>query len=392
MGETAVRILFLTPFLPHPAANHGGGSYVGALADGLRQHAELGLVHLRHPKEEQLPPDTWSWHAAATYQGGAGGLGHRLRMLWRWRSRPLLAAKYWQPELAGLIQRARAEFQPNVVLVEMAQMAQYLPLLRGLPTILTDHEAGRPANRQTGLGASADQRDDRLWNDFVRRFYAQASAVQAVTQEDADVLATRLETSVTVRPPTIAIPAPTERPPQTPPHALFLGDYRHGPNPEAATKLAEGLWPLVRAQIPDAELLLAGPNGESIRRLDEQPGVRVVGFVPDLGELFRSVRVVLSPLWSGGGFRVKSATALAHGLPIITNELGSRGCRAPEPACSVGESMQELCDHTVRHLTDQEHATTAGQLARTWASERYAADAVARLQLQRIEELLASGR
>jgi len=383
-----VRILFLTPFLPHPAATHGGGSYVGALAEGLRQHAELGLVHLRHRTEEQLPPDTWSWHASANYQGSAGGLGHRLRMLWRWRSRPLLAAKYWQPELGALIKQARADFQPDIALVEMAQMAQYLPYLRGLPTILTDHEAGRPANRQTGLGEAADQRDDRLWTDFVVRYYSQASAVQAVTQEDADVLATRLNLTVTVRPPTIAIPAPTARAAQTPPHALFLGDYRHGPNPEAATKLAERLWPLVRAKVPDAELLLAGPNDEPIRGLDQLPGVRVLGFVPDLGELFGSVRVVLSPLWSGGGFRVKSATALAHGLPIITNELGSRGCLAPEPACSVGESMQELCDATVRHLTDQEHANAAGKLARTWASEQYAADAVAQLQLQRIREVL----
>ena len=383
-----MRILFLTPFLPDPDASHGGGSYIGSLAEGLRSEAELGLVHLQHPAEGAANPSRWQWRASADYQGAPSGAAHRLRMLWRWRSRPLLVAKYWQAELPAILERARAEFSPDIALVEMTQMAQYLPYLDGLPTIFTDHEAGQPANKSTGLGTVADRRDDGLWRQYVAHFYPMATEVQAVTQEDADSLAGQLNRSVHVRPATISIPSVREEANPTPPHALFLGDYNHSPNPEAARRLAKEIWPLVRESQPTAKLLLAGPNDSPIRPLAELPGVEVLGFVEDLAELFAQARLLLAPLWSGGGFRAKSATALAHGVPVVTNELGSRGCRAPAPACSVAESISELAAATSRLLLSPQEAAEAGHLAREWAIERYAPEAVARLQLDRIRALL----
>lgn len=383
-----MRILFLTPFLPNPAASHGGGSYLGSLAEGLQDQAELGLVNLRHADEGVGPETTWSWQGNAAYAGVPRGMTHRLRMLWRWRTRPILAAKYWQPELLDRIDAARREFAPDVALVELAQMAQYLPALRGLPTVFTDHEAGRPVNAQTGLGAAADRRDDRLWHRYIQRHYGQATAIQAVTQEDADTLAQQTGREVLVRPPALKIPETACQPGAAPKAALFLGDYRHGPNPEAATRLATEVWPLVRDAHPDAELLLAGPYEAPIRGLNELPGVRVVGFVPDLAELLGRVRVVLAPLWSGGGFRVKNATALAHGVPVVTNEIGSRGCLADDPACLIAETADELAKATMRHLASTEFANTAGTKAREWARTQYAPAAVARLQLERIEQLL----
>ena len=383
-----MRILFLTPFLPDPGASHGGGSYIGALADGLRDGSELGLLHLHHAGQDQLPDSKWHWQASAPYLGAPTGLSHRLRMLWQWRSRPLLAAKYWQPELVAQAKRAIREFRPDIALVELAQMAQYLPALRGLPTILTDHEAGRPANASTGLGKLADRRDGRLWERHVKRYYQQASLVQAVTSEDASELTRQTGREVLVRPPTLPIPNEACQPGQAPPCALFLGDYRHGPNPEAATRIAKDIWPMVRATQPDAQLLLAGPNETPIRDLAELPGVQVLGYVEDLTELLSRARVVLAPLWSGRGFRVKNATALAYGLPIVTNGLGSRGCRAPSPACSVAESPEELAQATVPHLASAEFAAKAGREARVWAATQYAASSVARLQLDRIEKLL----
>ncbi|HEB53248.1 MAG TPA: glycosyltransferase [bacterium] len=382
-----MRILFLTPFLPDPAAGHGGGSYLGALAEGLAKHAELGLVHLSHASDG-VPQDLWSWRAAAAYPGEPRGAVHRLRMLRRWLSRPLLAAKYHQPAILPLLAQAEAHFRPDVALVEMAQMAQYLQHVSGCPTVFTDHEAGRPANATTGLGSWADRRDARLFRRYVQEHYQRASLLQAVSRQDADELAATLDRKVLVRPPTLAIPPHPAAPGRAPRRALFLGDYRHAPNPLAAERLAREVWPLVRAQHPDAELWLAGRNERTIRPLAALPGVRVTGFVDDLAALFAAVRLVLAPLWSGGGFRVKNATALAYGVPVVTNELGARGCRAPEPGCTVRELPAELAQATSQLLGSAELATTGSELARRWAVENLSADAVARRQLAHIERLL----
>ena len=95
--------------------------------------------------------------------------------------------------------------------------------------------------------------------------------------------------------------------------------------------------PRLRTAVPDAELWLAGPNPQRLGALRGQPGVRVLGFVPDLRELFGQVRLLLAPLFSGGGFRMKSLAALAHGLPVVTNALGARASTAPPPARAVCE-------------------------------------------------------
>ncbi len=390
-----MRILMVTPFLPDEAAPHGGGIYLATLAHALAAKAEVGLVALlRAGEQETLAGDSgpWSWHGALPYRERPrrGSLLHQLQMLWRWRHLPLVAAKHWHPDMPALLARARVSFQPDVVFVELAQMAQYLPCLRGLPTVLTDHESGCPANTTTGLGVLGDHRDARLWRRYIRHFYPMASLVQTVTVEDARSLAAELGRDVLVRPPTFVVPDQPVAPDQAPPRALFLGDYSHHPNPEAAARLVTDVLPLLRASNPSAELWLAGPNPDRVRALANTPGVAVLGFVPDLRTLFGQVRLLLAPLWSGGGFRMKALAALAHGLPVVTNQLGARGCDAPAPARTIAEGPRALADAALALLGSPADAAIAGRAAFAWAQANLTGDGVADAQIERATRLVAA--
>jgi glycosyltransferase involved in cell wall biosynthesis len=307
---------------------------------------------------------------------------------WGIRRRPLIAAKHWDPELPRVLRQAVKEFAPDVALVELAQMAQYLPHLAGVPTVFTDHECGLPANSHTELGRWADRREVRLWHGYVRRFYPMAKLLQAVTVEDSRALTDELGREVVLRPPTLWVPDAPVTPERSPPRALFLGDYSHYPNPEAARVLARDVLPRLRAQVPAAELWLAGTNAERLNGLAGTPGVRVVGFAPDLSRLFADVRLMLAPLYSGTGFRMKSLTALAHGLPVITNALGARGCAAPPPARVVAADDDSLVDAAVDLLRQPQHAAAAGRAAHAWARQHLTPGLVARAQLDRIRQLL----
>lgn len=388
-----MRILFLTPFLPDPVANHGGGRYVGCLAAAMAKHADVGLVHLSHPGETAPGDACWSWRRELPYLGAPppqARLAHRLKLLWRWRRDPLLAAKHWHPAMPTLLADARREFAPDVLMVEMAQMAQYLPFVPGVPTVLTDHEAGVPANHATGLGAAADRRDRRMWQAHLRRMAGFADVVQALTREDADALTAVLGRPVEVRPPALTLPATVCRPETAPRRALFLGDFRHQPNRDAVARIVAEVLPALRRRCPDAELWIAGGNEAPIRHLAAAPAVRVCGFVPDLAALLAETRVVLAPLWTGAGFRVKAATALAHGIPVVTNALGARGLTAPAPACAIAETAEDLAAACARLLDDTTLAADAGRTARTWAERHLDPAHVAGLQLERLRVLLAT--
>jgi glycosyltransferase involved in cell wall biosynthesis len=391
-----MRILLLSPFVPDRQAPHGGGIYLATLASALALRAELGLVALSRPADQpqlQAVPGPYRYlrllpHLDRPEQRQRPA--HRLRMLWHWRRLPLVAAKHWHPELPGLLAEARADFRPDAVFVEMAQMAQYLPFLRGVPTVLTDHEAGCPANTRTGLGRLADRRDCRLWRRYVRHYYPQASLLQTVTAEDAATLQELVARPVVVRAPTFDVPSTPVDPAQAPARALFLGDYSHRPNPEAAAMLARDVLPLLRAADPRTELWLAGPHAEHVQALASCPGVRVLGFVPDLHQLFAQVRLLLAPLWSGGGFRMKSLAALAHGLPVVTNHLGARGCSAPPPARTIVEGPRALADAALELLRSPTAAAAAGRAAFAWARANLTGDAVAATQVERAAQLVAA--
>lgn len=387
-APSPVRILFVTPFVPAATARNGGSAYLAALANGLSRHATIGLAALASESAPPAPPWAWLGTTPNPPSQRTSWRG-RLGTLWHWRHLPLVAAKAYHRDFGRLLHRAVHEFQPDVALVEMAQMAQYLPHLRPVPTILTDHEAGCAANTRTGLGARGDRRDRRLWQRFVLRYFPQAAALQAVTPQDADALHALLGRPVQARPPTVEVAAQPLDPARTEPRALFLGDYCHGPNPEAAERLATEILPRVRAALPSAELWLAGPNESRIAHLASLPGVRVLGFVADLPALLAQVRLVLAPLWSGHGFRVKVMTALANGLPVVTNGLGARGCTAPSPAVTVAETAADLAAATLHLLQDPAAAGRAGARAHAWAAANLQAEAVAAWQLQRIGELLA---
>jgi glycosyltransferase involved in cell wall biosynthesis len=386
-----MRLLLLTPFLPHAGAAHGGGVYLHALSQALRRHAELGLVALVDPVDNlQLPAERqhWSWLQTAEHPGHRRSLPDRARTLWRWTRRPLVAAKCWQPALRPLLAEAVAKFRPDAVLVEMAQMAQYLPHLQSVPTVLTDHEAGCPANTRTGLGRFGDRRDQRLWRRYVGAFYRHAGLLQALTRADADFLQQWLQRPVAVRPPAVQVPELRSGSPAAPPRALFLGDYRHEPNARAARRIATEIWPLVRVRAPAAELWLAGPNEAPIAALTALPGVRVLGYQPDLPELFAKVRFALAPLWSGAGFRVKAATALAHGLPVVSNALGSRGLEGAGHGLVSRESAADLAAAAMVWLSDPQAAARAGAAGHAFAQQQLSPAAVASQQLANLAPLL----
>jgi glycosyltransferase involved in cell wall biosynthesis len=402
LNASAVRILAVTPFPPDPAGLHGGAVYLGAYLQALGTRADLTVACLARPSEATAAGagtgQTAFRLAAATHAQlgdlrGIARLAHRARMLsgWSWRGLPLLAAKYRSPQLVDVLGRLRREQPFDVALIEMAVMAQYLPLFDGLPTVLADHERGPVEPAAIGPLRLGRPRDARLWRRYVRRLYPRAALLQAVTAEDAAALAALLGRAVEVRPVVVPLPAHAVRPDASPPRALFLGNYLHLPNAEAARRLALDIWPLVRQRSGEpAELWLAGAGPPPL--LGEAAGVRWRGAVARLDELLAQVRVLVAPVFSGGGARVKVLTAMAHGLPVIGNALGLRGIDAGPMAATRAESPAELAAAIAAALRDPAAAARAGRAARAWAAQHASPDRLAEHQLDRLRELIAGHR
>lgn len=106
---------------------------------------------------------------------------------------------------------------------------------------------------------------------------------------------------------------------------LFVGSFPHPPNRDAAHFLVEDVLPLVWEKLPGVKCYLAGSSPTADILALEHDNVHVLGWVPDLREIYDRVRVFVAPLRYGAGMKGKIGESLAHGLPVVTTTVGAEG-------------------------------------------------------------------
>ncbi len=144
------------------------------------------------------------------------------------------------------------------------------------------------------------------------------------SQQDQEYLTNQGLADVISIPNAVTLPQP--QPLTAEPTLLLLGAYHYYPNINAANFLIENVFPLIRQQMPEARLIIAGKQPENIRSYGSGiAGVEFTGFVDDLEALYRRSRVVCCPILSGGGTRVKLVEAAAYGKPMVSTRIGAEG-------------------------------------------------------------------
>jgi glycosyltransferase involved in cell wall biosynthesis len=67
------------------------------------------------------------------------------------------------------------------------------------------------------------------------------------------------------------------------------------------------------------------------QQLFQKSKVRMLGFVPDIGEFYSTVDLIVSPVTMGTGINVKTVQAMAYGMPLLTTKVGIKGVETDEP-------------------------------------------------------------
>ena len=108
---------------------------------------------------------------------------------------------------------------------------------------------------------------------------------------------------------------------------LFVGQLDYQPNELGLRRFLREGWPLLAKARPRARLLVAGKGMSRTVAEEARVAERVVplGFVHDLAQLHERCRLVIVPLWQGGGTRLKVLEALAAARPIVGTTLGVEG-------------------------------------------------------------------
>ena len=154
----------------------------------------------------------------------------------------------------------------------------------------------------------------------------------------------------------------------SPPSLLFVGNFGHPPNADAAVRLISAIFPRVQARFPELVLHIVGEQPAPRVRQMANANVIVTGPVPDVTPYLDRAALVVVPLRLGGGMRVKVLEALAAGKAVIASPLAVEGLDVVDGEhVFVAESDPQFCDAIAQLLAHPEQRAALAARARAWA-------------------------
>ena len=140
-------------------------------------------------------------------------------------------------------------------------------------------------------------------------------------------------------------------------HFISIGNFKHEPNWDAVLWLKQEIWPLIRRQLPQANLYVCGAYPEEKVWQLNQPadGFLVKGRVEDAQREMGAAKVLLAPLRFGAGIKGKLVESMLVGTPNVTTAVGIEGLGEVDNWNGfVEESPSQIAEAAVRLYNDAE--------------------------------------
>lgn len=402
---SGLKILMVTPMPPQPHAPGAIPLVLYAQLTGLALRHQVTLVTIigTEPGERQAVERL----QAVGYEVYGIPLVHssvlnrwkrrwRLASTWLWGQYPWRTIWFWEPDVQHLLDRLLTEQRFDLIVVEDNAMGVYHYRTK-TPCIFTEHEVRRARPVNWHMGSPADwlcwafrETDWKRWQRYQPAVWRRFDRIQTFTDQDAKairVLVPELASRVRVNPFGIVLPAVVDPAKQDDHSVLFVGNFTHPPNVDAAIWLGREIMPLLRQLSPGVSLILIGiyPPAEILSLAADD--IRVSGPVADIEPFFERAAVVVAPVRIGGGMRMKVLHAMAMGKAVVTSSRGAEGLMfdGEQPPLVIREDAQEFARAIADLLVDRRKRVELGRRARSFTETHFSAQAYAR----RIEGIYA---
>lgn len=247
--------------------------------------------------------------------------------------------RFTSKAFASQLERLLEKNDYDVIQLETLYMAPYIPLIRSMkPKALI---ALRTHNIEYEIWSRrADNENNPLKEYYFRETAARIKryeentyaanpfdVVVPITGKDAGTLK-----NMGVKTPVMISPAGIEEEDldtsavkTTPKSVFYIGSLDWGPNLEGLDWFLKNVWPRVLKLHPSVKFHLAGRSmPEKYTKLD-QDNIVIAGEVESSGKFIRSKSIMVVPILSGSGMRVKIAEGLAYGKAIVATKIAAEG-------------------------------------------------------------------
>lgn len=294
-------------------------------------------------------------------------------------------SRFFSPDMDIRLIQILSQEAFDVIHLESLFMTPYIPTLRRYSKakiVLRSHNLEHVVQERIARG------ERNLLKKPYRKFLArqlrayeekvlvQLDGVAAITDADADHMTAHSGgTPITTVPFTLDLEDYLAPQAEGPLIFFHLGSMDWLPNEEGVRWLLRAVWPRVLKKHPDAKLHLAGNRMPKDMIRARLPGTKVTGRVADANRYIAQRHVMVVPLFSAGGMRVKIIEGMAMGKCVLSTTVGAEGIAYTTGRdILLADTAAEFADQINLLLEQPETAARIGNNARFLVAERHSTE------------------
>lgn len=384
-----MKILVVAHKPPYPPIDGGTLATLNMCLGLAKAGNQVSVITLSTPKHpgsiERIPPEI---HALINFQIHHISLSNSIirNVLNIFFSRqPYNIVRYINSNFKKLLRRSIQEKEFDLIQLEGLYLTPYISTIRSVfngPVVLRAHNVEH--HIWGNLARDEENRFKKLYFRILaqrlalleKKIHKKVDALIAISTPDLDWFKNN-----DFNKPSICIPAgyfPNKKvydiEPQENPTICYIGALDWLPNTEGLFWFIDWVWPRIQSEFPDIEFHIAGRNAseELAERLMVERNIIFHGQVADSAEFLSKCKIMIVPLLSGSGIRVKIIEGMFLNRAIVATSIAVKGIDATHNEHILIADSPEVFAISVCNLINSEEITNRIALkAQEFATEHY---------------------
>lgn len=325
-----MNILFITSEFPYPP-NSGGRIYTWQRIKYLSKNNNIFLFSIIDDKDmEYLECQDIRDYCKKIYTYRRK---NKLIKALKGIKIPFTVATRKIDDMANDISNSINSDQIDIVIIDNPQMIINCDMSTKVPKILTQHNIEYKAfesmykNTDNIFRKLMYKREYRLMELFERKYYLgeNIDAYTFISQDDKDYFESNYKyKSTLLLPPGIEGHKPKEIKLNSY-NIVFTGKMDYEPNIQAMKWFCEKVFPVIEREVDNVKFYIVGKNPTEYINSLAKENVIVTGMVDSVDEYLDIADIVVIPLLSGGGVKIKLIEAIQRNNIVVTTTKGVEG-------------------------------------------------------------------
>lgn len=379
-----MNILFITAEFPYPP-NSGGRIYTWQRIKYLSKNNDIFLFSIIDDGDRKYLNDDVvknTFRKVNTYKRK-----NKIIQAIKGISYPFSVATRRNEEMFNDISKLIKTGNIDLVVIDHPQMLINCDMNSKVPKVLTQHNIEYQAfesmykNSNNFVNKIIYKREHNLMKQFEERYYKsnKISAYSFISEEDKKYFEEEYKNTNTILIPPGVDEININSNKKDGYNIVFTGKMDYEPNVQAMKWFSKEIFPSINNEIPDAKLYIVGKNPtEYIQSLSSE-NIVVTGTVESIEQYLKLANIVVIPLLSGGGVKIKLMEALQYGNIVVSTSKGTEGTQfRDKKEVLISDDPNEFSKYCVEALKNPIKYTNMINNAMKCIEENYLWSAIGR--------------